>query len=96
MSRFAADMSRFTGTEKRDGTRARDTQSGHCPVPNCVPFSPRSVPFAVLRFLARIAGGWRWSLAWWVLRYELTEASVCPLCHGPHALSACKRWRVGT
>jgi hypothetical protein len=41
------EMSRFTGTNDRDGTRARNRESGQCPVPFPVPVCPLNVPFAV-------------------------------------------------
>lgn len=44
MSRFESEVSRFTGTNDRDGTRARIRESGQCPVPIPVPFCPASVP----------------------------------------------------
>lgn len=44
MSRFAAEVSRNNGTNKRDGTRARISRPGHCPVPVGVPFCPADVP----------------------------------------------------
>lgn len=47
MSLFQPEMSRFTGTNDRDGTRARDRDPGHCPVPFPVPVSPSSVPVSV-------------------------------------------------
>jgi len=44
MSRFEEKVSRFTGTNDRDGTRARIRESGQCPVPFPVPFWPVAVP----------------------------------------------------
>ena len=77
MSRFALEVSRNTGTNDRDGTRAHERTTGTCPVPLSVPISPAGVPIAVLGFLARLATGWPLSSAWWVLRYELAEAATC-------------------
>lgn len=76
MSRFDADVSRFSGQNNRDGTRARDRESGRLSRPVSRPVSTLSrVPFCFSRFIKRIAFGWPVRLAWWVLRYELAEGA---------------------
>jgi len=51
MSRFINEMSRFLGTKERDGTRARDRESGHVPS-HSRPVIPAIVPIYMSRLEA--------------------------------------------
>ena len=43
---FVTNLSRFAGTNDRDGTRARIRETGHCPVPFSRPVLSRQCPGA--------------------------------------------------
>jgi hypothetical protein len=56
MSRFVTEMSRLPGQKHRDGTRARERESGHCPVPMTVPIPVPACPGWLLRMIIATPG----------------------------------------
>lgn len=79
MFRFTQKVFRNDQENGTNGTErlARVRESEHCSVPIPVPFLALSVPICVLSMLNRLGTGWPPSSAWWVLRYELAEATPC-------------------